>query len=98
MKSAFPVDQFIRRAAADAQLLPSHVALFMAIFHYSPEGGVGTVFQVSRSKLMQFSKIRANATYHKCLGDLVRLGYIAYEPSFDPFMGSKVQILLEEDK
>jgi hypothetical protein len=39
---------------------------------------------------MQISKISSKATYHKCLKNLHTLGYINYQPSFNPFRGSHV--------
>jgi hypothetical protein len=39
---------------------------------------------------MRISKISSKATYHKCLKNLHSLGYINYEPSFNPFKGSHV--------
>lgn len=44
-------------------------------------------------KLMQFSKISSKTTYHKCMQDLVYLGYILYEPSFDTYQASRITIL-----
>ncbi len=35
-------------------------------------------------------KISSKATYHKCLKNLHNLGYINYEPSYNPFKGSHV--------
>jgi hypothetical protein len=39
---------------------------------------------------MRISKISSKATYHKCLKNLHNLGYINYEPSYNPFKGSHV--------
>jgi hypothetical protein len=39
---------------------------------------------------MRISKISSKATYHKCLKNLHSLGYINYEPSYNPFKGSHV--------
>jgi hypothetical protein len=39
---------------------------------------------------MRISKISSKATYHKCLRNLHTLGYINYEPSYNPFKGSHV--------
>ncbi len=71
MKLSFPVDNFLKRAAGDSRLLPTHISLFMAIFYYSDERDPKCLFQVCRRKLMQFSRIRSKATYHKCMNELV---------------------------
>lgn len=39
---------------------------------------------------MRISKISSKSTYHKCLKKLHHLGYICYEPSYNPFKGSHV--------
>lgn len=39
---------------------------------------------------MRISKISSKATYHKCLKNLHSLGYINYQPSYNPFRGSHV--------
>jgi hypothetical protein len=39
---------------------------------------------------MRISKISSKATYHKCLKNLHSLGYINYQPSYNPFKGSHV--------
>ena len=93
MKSFSPMDHFIMRAAGDGKLLPSHISLFIAIFFYCPSSDISKVFQVCRKKLMRLSKIRSNATYHKCISELDSLGYISYSPSYDPFRGSQIQII-----
>lgn len=92
MKPSFPIENFILRAAIDKRILPSHMSLFMVIFFYSPEQPTGRLFGVSRQKLMRFAKLKSISTYHKCLSELVELGYITYQPSFDPYRASRVSI------
>jgi len=92
MKLAAQADRFLRRAANDDRLLPSHISLFMAMFYYSPDKPGGH-FQVGRKKLMRFSRIKSMATYHKCLKELVAYGYIDYQPSYDPYRASSVALL-----
>jgi hypothetical protein len=41
---------------------------------------------------MRISKISSKATYHKCLKNLHALGYIKYEPSYNPYKGSMVSL------
>jgi len=81
------------RAACDGQLTPWHIALLSGILFVSSASDKTGFFQVSRRKLKSFSKIRANGTYHKCLSDLVRMGYVEYLPSYDPFLGSRMKLV-----
>ncbi|MBS1503250.1 MAG: hypothetical protein JST32_14375 [Bacteroidetes bacterium] len=92
MKSAQPAERFLQKAANDERLLPSHVSLYMALFYYSPDTS-DEYFQVSRRKLMRFSRIKSIATYHKCIKELVAWGYIDYKPSYDPYRASSVALL-----
>ncbi|OYD46351.1 hypothetical protein CHU00_06575 [Sphingobacterium cellulitidis] len=93
MKLSIHIDNFLKRAAGDNRLLPSHISLFMAIFYYSPDGSTDSFFRVSRRQLMRYSRIRSIATYHKCVRELVEYGYIEYVPSYDPFRASKMAIV-----
>jgi hypothetical protein len=93
MKLSVPVDAFLKQAADDDRLLPTHISLFMAIFYYSNAQNPYALFHVCRRKLMQFSRIRSKSTYHKCISDLVEYGYITYVPSFDPFRASQVSLI-----
>lgn len=92
MKLSFPVDNFLKRAAADERLLPTHLSLFMAIFFYSKDDAKAE-FQVCRRELMQYSRIKSLGTYHKCMSELVAFGYITYSPSYDPIRASRISIL-----
>lgn len=42
--------------------------------------------------MMQISKIGGYATYHKCIQDLQKYGYIQYYPSYHPAFGSLVYL------
>jgi len=92
MKLAAQADQFLRRAANDDRLLPSHISLYMAMFYHGPDKP-GDHFQVSRKNLMRFSRIKSVTTYHKCIKELVAYGYIDYQPSYDPYRASSVVLL-----
>ncbi len=86
---------FLRRAAHDTRLLPSHLSLVMAIFYFREDETPGAPTRISRSKLMRFSRIQSIATYHKCLKELITYGYINYEPSYHPTEASLIWILNE---
>lgn len=93
MKLSYPIDNFLRRAANDKRLLPSHISLFMAIFYHAPVDKSGSFFQVSRKKLMRFSRIKSAVTYHKCIKELIEYGYIVYQPSYDPYRASRIAFI-----
>lgn len=92
MKLSYPIEQFLRKASNDNRLLPSHISLFTSMFYYSPGDVPDSFFNVSRKKLMRFSRIKSVATYHKCIRELVAYGYIIYQPSYDPYRASMVSL------
>jgi hypothetical protein len=95
MKLSYPVDNFLKTAANDNRLLPSHISLFMALFYYSPDYAPEGSFRVCRRKLMRFACIKSVATYHKCIMELANFGYIIYTPSFDPYRASTVTLVTD---
>jgi hypothetical protein len=85
------LSNFLISVAGNPNILPSHISLFSAILSCKKEE---KSFNVSRSKLMKLSKLRSTATYHKCMNELVELGCVSYQPSFNPFIGSNLNIKL----
>src|SRR5689334_14591739 len=49
--------------------------------------------QISRSQIMSQCKIASIATYHKCMRELHDLGYIIYNPSYHPILGSAITLV-----
>ncbi len=86
---------YFERVAAEGRFYPTHISLIMALFYYSNIDEPEMPFQASRPKLMRFSRIKSIATYHKNIKDLVDFGYIIYNPSWHPHMGSQVRFILD---
>src|SRR4051812_36084831 len=79
---------FLEVANKDERLLPSHVALFTAVFHLLKKSGSGTTVKITRQKVMALAKISSISTYHRCINDLVSFQYFEYNPSYDHYKGS----------
>lgn len=75
---------------SDASITTTDMALLYAMIIYYTKEEHREFFQVSRSGLMEISKISSTRTYHKCIKKLIRLGYIVYTPSYHPEFGSRV--------
>lgn len=84
---------FFERVIKDKTLNPTHVSLYMALFQFWNFNRFKNPISISRDEVMRISKIASKATYHKCLKNLHSLGYIDYQPSFNPFRGSQVFML-----
>jgi len=80
----------LRRMSKDERLLATHVSLCSGLFVHWQRNGFVSPFPVTRKGLMGYSKIASIATYHKCIRELDELGYIRYQPSFHPKLGSLV--------
>lgn len=83
---------FFERVAIDKTLNPTHVSLYVALFQFWNASRFRNPISISRDEVMRISKISSKATYHKCLKNLHALGYINYEPSYNPFRGSHVYL------
>jgi hypothetical protein len=74
---------------SDDRLNCYHLSLYTALLYYG-KGIQKIPFHASRRKLMGFSRIKSGATYHKCLRELISYGYLSYDPSFHPQLGSRI--------
>ncbi|GIZ09033.1 transcriptional regulator [Flavobacterium sp. UMI-01] len=83
---------FFEKVAIDKTLNPTHVSLYIALFQFWNCNRFKNPISISRDEVMRISKISSKATYHKCLKNLHALGYINYEPSYNPFKGSHVHL------
>ena len=83
---------FFEKVAIDRTLNPTHVSLYMSLFQFWNCNRFKNPISISRDEVMRISKISSKATYHKCLKNLHSLGYINYEPSYNPFKGSHVYL------
>jgi hypothetical protein len=84
---------FFEKVAIDKTLNPTHVSLYIALFQFWNCNRFKNPISINRDEVMRISKISSKATYHKCLKNLHSLGYINYEPSYNPFKGSHVILL-----
>jgi hypothetical protein len=80
----------IKRMGTDERVFATHVSLFTALFIFWQRHGFVSPFSITRKTVMTFSKIASIATYHKCIRELDKYGYIRYQPSFHPAKGSLI--------
>lgn len=83
---------FFEKVSTDFDLNPTHISLYMAIFQLWNQNRFQNPISISRDELMRISKIASTATYHKCIKDLTKRGYVIYKPSFNPFKGSLLEV------
>lgn len=89
---------FFNSIAIEKTLNPTHISLYITIFQCWNVNRFKNPFTITREDMMRGSKIASTATYHKCIKDLQRLGYLDYNPSFNPYAGTSITIHnLQED-
>ncbi len=80
--------------AADERINVWHFSIYMSMFHKWLTGGGVNPIAISRKQIMEQTHIGSIVTYHKCIRQLRDFGYIIYEPSYNPFIGSYVSLLM----
>jgi hypothetical protein len=83
---------FFKKTAAIENINPSHISLYLALFQCWNINRFKNPITINREEIMISSKIKSKATYHKCMKELQALGFIKYTPSFNPYLGSEVEI------
>jgi len=77
----------------DSRLNPTHISLYLALFQLWNHHRFRESFHVNREDVMKLSKIGSKSTYHRCVKELNNYKYLVYEPSHNPFKGSKIKML-----
>jgi len=73
-----------------------HFGVYVAILQLWHKGNHVNPIAITRRRIMQLAHVSSIATYHKCIRELDRYGYIKYEPSYHP-CGSKVFLEIEAE-
>ena len=76
----------------DSRLNPTHISLYVALFQLWNNYHFPTEFYINREEAMRFSKIGSKTTYHRCIKELHHWNYLLYEPSHNPFKGSRIKM------
>lgn len=77
---------------ADDRLLPVHIALYLALFQVWNQNRFQNPIQVFREEIMKAAKISSNTTYTKAIRELNDWQYIRYLTSYNPALGTRVEI------
>jgi len=84
--------------ANEEKFSSNHISLYMSLFQVWNMNRFQNPFTVFRSEIMTISCIGSKSTYHRCLCDLEKLGYLNYFPSKNAFVGSKIEMLTVENR
>ena len=84
---------FFIRLAEDQRMTPYHISLYFALFQQWNAERFGDWFVISRSEMMQLSRIGSANTYARCIKELSDWGYISYTASSNIHSGSRVSCI-----
>lgn len=82
------------RIASDARVNVWHISLYVGLLDIWRLSDFQKQFKITRKLLMEKSHFKSITTYHKCIDQLIKLGYITYLPNYDPYQGTLIEIKL----
>jgi len=94
MNNPLHFSDLFRFMAADRRINVWHFSIYMSLYHKWLVNGHVNPVSISRKQIMEQTHIGSIVTYHKCIRQLRDFGYIIYEPSYNPFIGSYVRLLV----
>ena len=91
---------FFNKINYETNLNPTHISLYLALFQCWNVNRFKNPTGISREEIMKSSKIHSKATYHKCMKELELLGFMIYNPTFNPHSCSNIIMVnfSEEEK
>ncbi len=93
MEELRQLTNFINKMVSDHRLKPVHLSLSLALCHIWIRSRFQRHYRISRRTLMEASRIRSRATYHKAIQELQKFGYLKYFPSYHPMKASEIELL-----
>jgi hypothetical protein len=81
---------FFKKINNETNLNPTHISLYLALFQCWNVNRFKNPTGISREEIMKASKINSKATYHKCMKELELLGFMEYNPTFNPHSCSNI--------
>ncbi len=89
MKEYEELSSFYEAIADNTQISAYHISLFITLLRLRSRNGWQNPIIVFRSDVLHEARM-GRKTYNKCMGDLIRLGFLKYEPSNNPLSGSSI--------
>lgn len=89
---------FFNKINYEPNLNPTHISLYLALFQCWNVNRFKNPTGISREEIMKASKIHSKATYHKCMKELELLGFMVYNPTFNPHSCSNIIMINFSEK
>lgn len=93
MEKSNSIIGYFARFVQDSRMCPTHISLYVALFHLWEKSRFQTPFSIFRKDAMELSRIKSFATYHKCIKEIHNAGFIVYSPNYNSYKGSLVEII-----
>lgn len=77
---------------ADNRLAPVHISLYVSLFQVWNQHRFQNPISILREEVMKAAKISSYTTYTKVMRELNDWNYIRYQTSYNPSIGTKVEI------
>lgn len=78
----------------DPRVTVWHICLYTSILIIWHQNGYNRQLKVSRKQLMAIAHFGSITTYHKCINRLKELNYIIYQPTYDSYQGSIIELVI----
>lgn len=88
------VSELFIKMTEDKRVTVWHISLYVTILSLWQQCGFTKEVKISRKKLMTKAHFGSITTYHKCVKQLHDFGYIIYQPTYDCYTGSVIEIIL----
>ena len=100
MKDTIQLSTLIGVIARDRRVNVHHLGLYMGLCYWWAQNKCQNPVAITRKNVMEVTRIKSPATYHKYRKALIEFGYIRYHPTYHPDLGSAIYIeeLIREDK
>ncbi|MBX9853532.1 MAG: hypothetical protein K2X86_17450 [Cytophagaceae bacterium] len=86
------LNKVMQKFYEDDRLLSSHISLYIALFQVWNQNRFINPVLIIRTEIMRAAKISSLSTYTKCLRQLHDWQYLEYKPSFNPSLGSRINM------
>ena len=94
MRQKHIIPELHGKITEDPRVTVWHISLYFTMLILWQQAGFTKQVRISRKKLMAKAHFGSITTYHKCINQLCDFGYILYQPTYDCYAGSIIEIML----
>jgi hypothetical protein len=88
------LEEFMKRVEHDPRIMTAHISIYISLWTLCKSRGSAKKVLFFSREVKSMCKISSYRTFCQRLKELHSFHYINYEPSFNPFEGSRVTFLI----